>query len=142
LADQGHLEQARDLCQAALAEDKLDAEAHLLLAAVCQEQGDVPAAQEALRRVIYLDPDSASAHFMMGSLLARQGEKSWARRYLTTAVRLLRSVPHNEPVRGAEGLTAGRLLETAGMFLEMVDNERRGSGVESSLSFPVVKGGR
>jgi chemotaxis protein methyltransferase CheR len=119
------------LCEAAVARDRLDLEAHLLLAAICQEQGEIPATIEALRRVIYLEPDLASAHFLMGSLLARQGEKSWARRYLTTAVRLLRSVPQDEAVPGGEGLTAGRLLEMARMCLEMVDG-----GVQALVPAP------
>jgi chemotaxis protein methyltransferase CheR len=129
------------LCEAALAQDRLDPKAHLLLAAICHEQGGIPPALEALRRVIYLEPDSASAHFLMGSLLVQQGERTRARRYLTTAVRLLRSVPHDETVPGGEGLTAGRLLETAQMCLDMINDEGRelrgedqGSGFESRLS--------
>jgi chemotaxis protein methyltransferase CheR len=140
LADQGSLEAARCLCEDVLARDQLDIEAYLLLAAICQEQGDLRATMEALRRVIYLDPDSAAAHFLMGSIVARQGEWNRARRYLTTAVHLLGSIPHDEAVPGGEGLTAGRLLETARMCLDMVANEGRGARADSRLSFPVGKG--
>lgn len=117
LADQGKLEEARHLCEAALARNRLDPEAHLLLAAICQECGEIPAALEALRRVIYLAPDSAPAHFLLGSLFFRQGEHRQGRRSLETVVSLLSSVPSDESVPGGDGLTAGRLLETARMYL-------------------------
>lgn len=119
LADQGNLEDARRLCKTALAQDQLDPEAHLLLAAICQERGEIPEALEALRRVIYLAPDSASAYFLMGSLLLQQGKRNQGRRSMETVVSLLQSVPRDEAVTGSAGLTAGRLLETARAYLEL-----------------------
>lgn len=119
LADQGKLEEARELCEAALARDRLDPEAHLLLAAVCQERGEIPAALEVLGRVIYLAPDSAPAHFLLGSLFLRQGQRKRGRRSMETVVSLLSSVPRDEAVAGGDGLTAGRLLETARAYLEL-----------------------
>ena len=120
LADRGKLEAARELCEAALARDRLDPEAHLLLAAICHEQGECLAALEALRRAIYLAPDSAPAHFLLGSLLLQQGQRKRGRRSMETVVSLLSSVPRDEAVAGGgDGLTAGRLLETARMYLEL-----------------------
>jgi chemotaxis protein methyltransferase CheR len=119
LADQGHLEQARRLCETLLAQDRLNPDAFLLLAAICQEQGEIPAALKALRRVIYLAPNSAAAHFMRGCLLVRQGDRKQGRLSLEAVVSLLRSVAPDEAVPGSDGLTAGRLLETARAYLEM-----------------------
>lgn len=119
LADQGHLEQARRLCEAVLAQDRLNPEVSLLHAAICQEQGDIHAAIEAIRQAIYLAPDSAAAHFMLGCLLLRQGDRQRGRRSLEAVEALLRSVSPDETVPGSDGLTAGRLLETAQAYLEM-----------------------
>lgn len=119
LADQGDLEEARRLCEAALRRDRLDPEAHLLLAAICQERGDIPRALQALRRAIYLAPDCAPAHFLLGSLLIRQEQGGRGRRCLETAMSLLSSVPRDEVLPGSDGLTAGRLLETARAYLEV-----------------------
>lgn len=119
LADQGHLEQARRLCETLLAQDRLNSDAALLLAAICQEQGDIPAALEALRQAIYLAPDSVAAYFMLGCLLLRQGDHKRGRRSLETVVNQLRSASPDEAVPGSDGLTAGRLLETARAYLEM-----------------------
>jgi len=132
-ADQGRLEEAERLCQTALGRDRLDAEAHILMAAVCQERGDVPAAREALRRALYLDPDSASANFLLGSLLFRQGHMGRARRCMETVVTLLCAIPHDAPVCGSGGLTAGRLLETAQGYLAIgnppsADSRRSNAG--------------
>lgn len=118
LADQGKLEEARQLCEAALARDQLDPETHFLFAAICQERGEIPAALEALRRAIYLAPDFAPAHFLLGSLLLREGRRRRGRRCMETVVHLLSSVPPDERVPGSDGLVAGRLLETARAYLE------------------------
>ena len=117
LADQGKLENARLLCEAALSRDRLDPEGYLLLAAICQELGDIPAALEGLRRAVYLAPDSAPAHFLLGALLLRGRTKQRGRRCLETACRLLESVPNEAALHGAGGLTAGRLKEMARAYL-------------------------
>ena len=119
LANQGKLEDARHLCEAALARDRLDPDAHLLLAAICQERNQIPAALEALRRAIYLAPNFAPAHFLQGTLLLREGKHRQGQRSMETVVSLLSPLPRDEAVPGGDGLTAGRLLETAQMYLEL-----------------------
>ena len=118
LADQGSLDEALRLCEAALARNRLDPESHLLLAAIRQERGEIPAALEALRGALYLAPDSAPAHFLLGSLLLREGRRRRGRRCIETVVALLDPRPRDELVPGGDGLTAGRLLETARAYLE------------------------
>jgi len=119
LADQGHLEQARRLCETVLARDRLNPDVSLLHAAICQEQGDIRGAIKAVRQTIYLAPESAAAHFMLGCLLLRQGDRQRGRRSLEAVETLLRSAAPDETVPGSDGLTAGRLLETAQTYLEM-----------------------
>ena len=119
LADQGKLEDALRLCESILAQDRLDHEAYFLLAAIAQERGEIPSALGALRRVVYLAPDFASAHFLLGSILLRQGQHKQGLRSMETVVRLLSSLPCDEEVPGSDGLTAGRLLETARAYLEI-----------------------
>jgi chemotaxis protein methyltransferase CheR len=87
-ADQGNAEEAVALCLQALRDDPLDAEAHLLMAAVEEERGDLAAAIAALRRAIYTAPESATAHLRLGTLLMRRGDEVAARRSLTTAAEL------------------------------------------------------
>jgi chemotaxis protein methyltransferase CheR len=107
-ADRGRLEAALALCHTALRDDPLDAEAHLLLAAIEEERGDLDAAIAALRRAIYVSPDASTAHFRLGGLLLRTGAEEEGRRSLATAAALLRARPPDAIVPG--GLTAGRLL--------------------------------
>lgn len=117
VADRGELESARLLAEAAVARARLDPEGHLLLAAICQELGDIAGARESLRRALYLAPDSAPAHFLLGTLLLRRGERRRGRRCLENAVRILESLPSEQAIDGAGGLTAGRLMETARAYL-------------------------
>lgn len=118
LADLGRLEEAGAICRSVLAADRLDVEAHVLLAAIAQELGETGAALDALRGAVYLAPDSAAAHFMLGTLLWRQGEQRRARRALQAAVALLDGLPAGEPVPGCGGPTAERLKRTARSYLE------------------------
>jgi chemotaxis protein methyltransferase CheR len=87
-ADQGDSGAALTLCLQALRDDPLDAEAHLLMAAVEEERGDLAAAIAAVRRAIYTAPESATAHFRLGTLLLRRGDEIAARRSLATAAEL------------------------------------------------------
>jgi chemotaxis protein methyltransferase CheR len=117
-ADRGNLDAALAHCGDAVRRDRLEPEAHLLMATIQQERGDLAAAAEASRSAIYLAPDSPAAHFILGSLLFRQGQSARARASMQTVVGLLRSVPSDQVVDGADGLAAGRLLETAAAYLE------------------------
>lgn len=117
-ADRGDLDEAADLCRAALAQHRLDPETYVLFAAICQERAEIPAALDALRAAIYLEPDSAAAHFLLGSLQFRHGGRTQGARSMKTAVSLLNTLPLDEPVSGADGLTARRLLETANAYME------------------------
>lgn len=119
LANRGDLDEARRSCEAVLVRDRLDPDAHVLLAAICQEQGDIAAAIGALRRAIYLSPDLATPYFLLGSVLLRQGERRGGRRAMETALGLLSSVAADEPLPGGDGVTAGRLRESARTYLEV-----------------------
>jgi chemotaxis protein methyltransferase CheR len=87
-ADQGRADVAVELCLRALRDDPLDADAHLLMAAIEEERGDLAAAIAAVRRAIYTAPDSPTAHFRLGTLLLRRGDEIAAHRSLATAAEL------------------------------------------------------
>ena len=119
LANEGSLGDAAHLCESILAHDRLNHEAYSLLAAIMLERGELEAALTVLRRVVYLAPDLAAAHFLMGSILLRQGLHERGRRSMETVTRLLSSLPCDAEVPGSDGLTAGRLIETARAYLEI-----------------------
>jgi chemotaxis protein methyltransferase CheR len=87
-ADQGRGDAAVELCLQALRDDPLDAEAHLLMAAVEEERGQLEAAIAAARRAVYTAPESPTAHLRLGTLLLRHGDEAAARRSLATAAEL------------------------------------------------------
>ena len=106
-ADRGRLDAARALCLETLRERPLDADAHLLLAAVEEERGDLDAAIWALRRAIYTAPDGPAAHFRLGGLLLRtrggRGRPAQPRHGRRAAGR-------SAPDALVDGLTAGEVL--------------------------------
>jgi chemotaxis protein methyltransferase CheR len=109
-ADGGRLDAARALCLETLRERPLDADAHLLLAAVEEERGDLDASIWALRRAIYTAPDGPAAHFRLGGLLLRTGAAEAGRRSFATAAVLLADA---DPGTLVDGLTAGEVLAAA-----------------------------
>lgn len=125
LADQGNLEEARHVCDSVLAKDRLNPQAYLLLAAIQQEQGEVPDALDALRRAVYLDPDAVMPHFLRGSLLLRQGKRKQGVLCMETVMHLLGRLPREELLPDGDGLTAGHLMEMAQEYAAI----RAGSGI-------------
>jgi len=119
LADQGNLEEARHLCDAALAKDRLNPRVYLLLAAIQQEQGEVSDALGALRRAVYLDPDAVMPHFLLGSLLLRQGKRAQGLLCMNVVTRLLSLLPCDAVLPDGDRLTAGRLLEMAREYVAL-----------------------
>jgi tetratricopeptide (TPR) repeat protein len=117
LADQGLLQEARIASEAILATDSLDIDAYLLLASVCEELGDIPAAFEAGRRAVYLVPDSAVAHFRLGAVLATMGQDSQARRSFMTVLDLLQWLPDDALVGQHADVTVGVLRYAANSYL-------------------------
>jgi len=85
LADRGDLAEARTQCQALLAADRLNGAASLLLAEICSELNDLPAAYETARQAVYLAPSSAHAHFLLAGALSRLGRGAQARKALAVA---------------------------------------------------------
>jgi len=121
-ADHGRLIEARQACEALLAQDRLDAASHYLLAIIQQEQGDPQGATASLKRTLFLDPHFALAHFALADLARGQGRLSDASKHYRVAVTLLEDRNAAEILPEADGLTAGRLLELA----------RQGSAAASS----------
>jgi chemotaxis protein methyltransferase CheR len=89
LVKRGDLRGARSQCEALLAADSLSYPGNVLLALICDELDDVPAALEAAKHAAYLEPRSASAHFLCGTALARLGRTLEGRRKMEIALQLL-----------------------------------------------------
>ncbi len=110
-ADEGRLAEAIVWCEQAVAADKLNPAHYFLLAAICQEQGQIERAERALGRALYLEPDFALAHFALGNLCLSGGRQRDARRHFGNALSLLRACPAEALLPEADGLSAGRLAE-------------------------------
>jgi chemotaxis protein methyltransferase CheR len=129
LADRGEHAQARLGCEQAIAANALDLEAHLLLAMICLEAGDVQAALEGARCAAYLDPDSPAAHYTLGTVLHRLGEHDAARRKMATVLRLLQMQP-------VDGKTGRHFDATAAMLREGALGYLAGSDVAVAETAP------
>ncbi|BCR03128.1 protein-glutamate O-methyltransferase [Desulfuromonas versatilis] len=115
-ANQGRLAEAADWCEKLLALDRLQAEFHYLQGTILLEQGQPEQAAAALERALYLDRDFVLAHFTLAHLWEKLGRRTRARKHLENARSLLQAKPATEPLPGADGLTAGRLLETVNLM--------------------------
>ena len=113
LANQGKLAEALVSCQKAIAARRTDPAAYLLCATICHELGQLDEAATALGKVLYLDQDSILAHHALGRLYRRLGKRRGSRRHLAIALALLSARTRDELVPESDGMTCGRLEESA-----------------------------
>jgi chemotaxis protein methyltransferase CheR len=111
LANLGRLAEALTWADQAVAEEKLNPVQHYLRACILREQGAADEATLALKRTLYLDPHHALAHFALGTLARELGRTQEAGRSLANAQAAARRLPPDTALLGADGLTAGRLVE-------------------------------
>jgi chemotaxis protein methyltransferase CheR len=109
LANQGHLEEALACCEQAIAGDKLHPGYCFLRATILQEQGDLEAAVQSLKRALYLDSDFVLVYFALGHLAQRQGREREAHKHFSNALQLAQRLPADEILPESEGITAGRI---------------------------------
>ena len=113
LANGGDLDAAGEACAAALDRHRLSAELTHLHAVLLAEAGRYADAAVAARQALYLDPRYVVAHLALGDSLSRSGDMVGARRAFSNAQSLLKSLPPDAMVPGADGADASRLLGIA-----------------------------
>ncbi len=111
LAGRGKLAEAEGWAQVAVEQAPLLAEAHYLHSLLLTEAGQPDAALAALRRCVYVDAEFELAHFALAGLYRQQGQMTRAQRELQLTASLLAGRAADEPVRGGDGLTVGRLRQ-------------------------------
>ncbi len=133
LADAGRLRDARVACEAIVAADPMTYGGHVLLAAICEEDGDLPSAAATLRQAVYLRPDSPEAGFMLASLLFRLGEVARGCRHMRKVLDGLEHLPPDAVVLPDAGMTVAAIRELATAYLtgSSHDGERTEAGHES-----------
>lgn len=116
-ANQGRLEEALAACQEAIATHRTDLAARYLHAMICRELGQVDDAVAGLGKVLYLDQDFVLAHHALGGLCRQLGKKRASRRHLAIALQLLGARDKDEIVPESDGMTCGRLEESARVMM-------------------------
>ncbi len=109
-ANIGKLVESEKLCMQAINLDKINEEAHYLMAAVLSEQGKMKEAKNSLNKTLFLNPDFALGHFMLGNLAMGNGTKSESKKHFNNAIISLNKLKAEELIAESDGLTAGRLL--------------------------------
>jgi chemotaxis protein methyltransferase CheR len=117
-ANIGRLEDAKVWSVKLIATQKVSAESYQFIATIFSELGDYASAESALKKSLYLDHNNVSALFAMGNVMNRQDKKHGASRVFKNASEILESMDHDAPIPGFEGLTAGRVKEMLGLYME------------------------
>lgn len=110
-ANQGKLGEAAEWSRKAIAANKLDPAHYYLLSAIQQEQGLDDDAAQSLTRALYLNPDFILGHYALGKVRQSQGRHREAQKHFDNALASLRTLPPDEILPDADGLTAGRFME-------------------------------
>jgi chemotaxis protein methyltransferase CheR len=110
-ANLGRFAEARELCEQAIAADRLSAQSHYLLSIIQEQQGDLAAAASSLKNVLFIDQENLLAYFALGNLSRQAGDAWESERHFANALRLLERRDPREVLPEAEGMTAGGLAQ-------------------------------
>ncbi|HUR18303.1 MAG TPA: protein-glutamate O-methyltransferase CheR [Acidimicrobiales bacterium] len=113
LGSAGRLGAAVEAAAAGAARFPLDVELRLLQAIVLLEAGLPLEAAAAAKATLYIDPDLAVAHLALARAHQARNDRTAARRSYRNALSLLEGLPVGQPVKLADGETAGRLAGLA-----------------------------
>lgn len=112
-ANRQHWEEALLNCQQAVELDPTFTQAHFTLALIYQSLGLDEKAMGSLRHTIYLERNWPLPRFTLASILRQIGQPDGARRELRNVMALTARMSPEDPIDGAEGLTAARLHAAA-----------------------------
>ncbi len=112
-ANRQHWEEALLNCQQAVELAPTFTQAHFTLALIYQSLGLDEQAMGSLRHTIYLERNWPLPHFTLASILRQIGQPDGARRELRNVLVLTARLSPDDPIEGAEGLTAARLHAVA-----------------------------
>lgn len=87
LANEGHLDEAAQICEALLTQSEHQSDAHYLLGLVREAAGNSSEAEQLFRKAVYLDPDHFEALTHLSVLADRCGDKQRAQRFKDRAIR-------------------------------------------------------
>ena len=110
-ASQGQLEESEQWCLQAINIDKIDAEAHYLLATILSEQGKESEAIDSLNKTLFLDPNFALGHFMLGNISLNNSKLNGSNKHFKNALKSIAGLEENEILAESDGLTVGRLSQ-------------------------------
>jgi chemotaxis protein methyltransferase CheR len=117
-ADQQHSDKAREWLQRAVELDAEALQAYWLQTLLACQEGDVPAALQALHKALYLEPDCSMLHFQQGLLLREIGRRQPGDKALRVCLGLLQAAAVDAPLPLGDGLSAGQLRQLCEQLLE------------------------
>jgi chemotaxis protein methyltransferase CheR len=118
-ANEGRLGEALELCEQAIAVDKLTADYRYLCATILEELDRSHDAIKALNSALYLEPDFVLAHFLRGNIARRQGQQGEAEHQFRMTLALLQRLDPDDLLPESEGMTAGKLAEIVKSVLQL-----------------------
>ncbi len=117
-ANEGRLSEALELCEKAIAVNKLDPAYHFLLAVILLECGQNEDAILSLKKVIYLDHNNLLAHFTLGNLLWQSGRTKESQKHFRNALAATSAYQPETILPEADEMTAGRIKEIIQSMLQ------------------------
>ncbi|MCU7494619.1 MAG: hypothetical protein HF314_01745 [Ignavibacteria bacterium] len=111
LSSAGDIELAIAWCRKGIEENKLSARFYILLANLLNISGDSTGAVEELKKAVYLEPGSFLANYYLANMYRKKNFPELSRRYLRSALNILKNFDQDEVLDETEGVTAGRMKE-------------------------------
>lgn len=119
LANLGKLTEAFELCEKAVARNKLDPRLYYLCAMILQEKNKISEAISFLNTALYLESNFSLAYYTKGNLLIRNGNKQQADKCFENVIAILNKSRDVDILPDFDGLTVGRVKEIINATLQI-----------------------
>jgi chemotaxis protein methyltransferase CheR len=130
-ANTNNLRKAEEYCLQAIEGFSFALEAHYLLAIIAREQGDRNRELECLKKVLYINRDFVLGQYQIGVYYLQEGNLVLARKFFSTALRLLDKWKETDYIEGTDGLTVGLLKKSVERSLDEIREDSDGGAMST-----------
>ncbi|NOX87469.1 MAG: tetratricopeptide repeat protein, partial [Calditrichaeota bacterium] len=111
LANNGQLEEARELCRRYVERNNLNSRGYYLLGNIFLELGDLARAEENFQKAVFLEPNFIMGHFALANVYSMKEISKESKRYYQNVLNLLKKSDADAIIPESDGLSVFQFSE-------------------------------
>ncbi len=117
LANNGQLQEARQLAEQYVTRNNLDAYGHYLLGTIYFELEELEKARECFEKALYLKPDFVMAHFNLANIFSIARKVKESQRFYKNVLKLLNEMTEEQEIPEGDGIIAAQFKDMVQQIL-------------------------